>query len=351
MKNGKMRMKQVWLLALPLLFGACSYFKIKDDSFRLSVERIQSSQVWAEVVPNGNSYSYVCDVVKADEYHKYHKDRKFIEAHFEELKNSYVTLVELYDSLGVTAPSIENLLFNSGPYKSAYSGLDPETDYYFCLYCLDSKQKPIHKLLKTAFTTPAKPHSNIDFSITVVPTNDTLIITPTNDDPYFWEVALKSTAFKSLSIDSVDANEVQEVLGSALIGYTWFSHVRSTYYSWGFDISGMTTRGEDRLSLYDTTVSLKEGDVLYVGCVGYEKEETGADVVYQLTYHTNQPAEVERMKDPFADIENDTTTNENATLIRALQKRNDTRAVRAVGSQKATNGAGLSIMRTRQFPR
>lgn len=356
MKKEKLQLMKtkLILLALPLLMGACSYFKIKDDSFLLSVERVQSSQAWVEVMPDGNSYSYVCDVVKASDYHSYHTDRKFIEAHFDGLKENYAAIVALYDSLGVTAPSIESLLFNNGPLKDAVTGLEPGTDYLVCLYCLNSKHKPIHKLLKKAFTTPAKPHSDIEFSLAVVPTNDTLIIIPTNNDPYFWEVALRSSALKSLDVDSVDANDAEDILGSALLGHLWFANVLTTYYSWGFSVQDMTTQGESLLSLYDTTVSLKEGDAVYVGCVGYDNEPTTENVVYRLVYHVNKPVEIERLEDPFADlIDPDSTTdtqdNKKATLRRALQKR-----ATLVPRKKAVDsaiGAGQSLIRTRQFPR
>lgn len=350
-----MKMKtRLIVLVMPLMMGACSYFKIKDDSFLITAERVQSTQAWVEVMPDGNSYSYVCDVVKASEYNRYHTDRKFIEAHFDGLKESYAAIVELYDSLGVAAPSIESLLFNNGPLKEAVAGLDPGTDYYVCLYCLNSKQKPIHKLIKKAFSTPVKPHSDIDFSIAVVPTNDTLIIIPTNNDPYFWEVALQNTALKSLDVDSIDMDEATEILGSALLGHLWFSNVLTTYYSWGFQVEDMTTQGESDLSLYDTTVSLKEGDVVYVGCVGYEKEPTTENVVYRLVYHANKPAEIERLEDPFADLVDqdnaaDTQENKEATLRRALLKQ-----ATKVSQKKAacsTNGVGRSLIRTRQFPR
>lgn len=279
------------ILMLPMLLGACS-MKVDNSTLNMTISRIRSEQAGIEIFPQSNDFYYTYGAVKVEEYNSYRNDRKFIEADYEENERVCKVLNELFEEYGYPTKSIEELLYFNGAIDEMLSNLEPNTDYYAFAYCLNSRKKPIHTLIKQPFTTPAKPHSDIAFDV-VMTDRETARITPTNHDTYYWEASTKEAVFNYYEIDPNDTTYT-----ASFMIPLWFGSVIYTNYKWDFDI---VSTGVEYVHLSDFTEHLRDGDIFYLACVGYTTEETTKEYLYQITYHTASPSTIEQVENSLDD--------------------------------------------------
>lgn len=281
----------VLILMLPLLLGACS-MKVDNSTLDMTISRVRSGQAGIEIFPISNDFYYTYGVVKVEEYNSYRNDRKFIEADYEENERVCGVLNALFEEYGYPTKSIEELLYFNGAIDEVLTNLEPNTDYYAYAYCLNSRKKPIHTLIKQPFTTPSKPHSDITFDVEMTD-GETVRITPSNDDTYYWEATTKEAVFNYYEIAPEDST-----YEASFMIPLWFGGVLYTNYKWDFDI---VSTGVEYVHLSDFTDRLTDGDIFYLACVGYTTEETSKEYLYQITYHSSSPSTIEQVENSLDD--------------------------------------------------
>lgn len=299
------------LCALTVGLLSCE-MEVSDSTLDFTVSRIRSEQVWVEIYPQSNDFYYIYDAVPVAEYNQFRNDRRFIEHHFEEQKEICETLNDLLKEYGYAEIPIEQMLFYNGVADGVLPNLEPNTDYYAFAYCLNSHKRPIRRLIKRPFTTPAKPHSDITFDVRMRD-NQTVLIVPSNGDTYFWETASKAAVFDYYQADMDDPD-----LDAALMLPTWFAGVLYNNYQWDFQL---TTSGVTAVNLPSLVDDIADGDIFYLGCVGYTTEETADESLYQITYHTSQPSVIEKIESVFDTPDSDDAVAPSLNLLRRNPKR------------------------------
>lgn len=286
-------MKRIHILSilfLSLLFGSCQ-MNVDETTLDLTVLHVQSKQAHIEIFPKSNEFFYMYGAVKVEEYRAFKNDRRFIEHNFDENKELCRTLNDIFAENNLPTQSIEELLFYNGAVDDILTDLEPSTDYYLFAYCLNERKRPIHTLVKKPFTTPAKPHSDITFDLRMAD-NETIVISPSNQDTYLWDIISKEEVFKLFLLDPND-----ESLNMQVLITSWFYHFLQVYYQENFNIP---TMGRDVIKLSECIERpLKDGDVFFVGCIGYSTEATTPHYLYKITYHTSQPSVLEEIEKVF----------------------------------------------------
>ena len=299
------------LCALTVGLLSCE-MEVSDSTLDFTVSRVRSEQAWVEIFPQSNDFYYIYDAVPVAEYNQFRNDRRFIEHHFDEQKEICDALNDLLKEYGYAKVPIEQMLFYNGAADGVLPGLEPNTDYYAFAYCLNSRKRPIHRLIKRPFTTLAKPHSDITFDVRMRD-NQTLLIVPSNGDTYFWETASKAAVFDYYQADMDDPD-----LDAALMLPTWFAGVLYNNYQWDFQL---TTSGITAVNLPSLVDNIADGDIFYLGCVGYTTEETTGESLYQITYHTAQPSVIEKIESVFDTPDSDDAVAPSLNLLRRNPKR------------------------------
>lgn len=307
-------MKQSYILILcAVTVGLLSCeMDANDSTLDFTVSRVRSEQAWVEIFPQSNDFYYIYDAVPAAEYNAFRNDRRFIEHHFDEQKEICETLNSLLKEYGYAEIPIEQMLFYNGAVDGALSNLTPGTDYYAIAYCLNSRKRPIHRLIKRPFTTPAKPRSSITFDVRMKD-NQTVLVVPSNNDSYFWETASKKAVFDYYQVDMSDTS-----FDAALMLPIWFSGVLFNNYQWDFQL---ITSGTTTINLPSLVDNIADGDIFYLGCVGYTTEKTTGESLYQITYHTSQPSVLEKIENVF----NSPDRNDAVAPVLNLLRRNPKR--------------------------
>jgi len=286
--------------------------EVNDSTLNFTVSRVRSEQAWVEIFPQSNDFYYIYDAVPVADYKTFRNDRRFIEHHFDEQKEICKALNDLLKEYGYAKVPIEQMLFYNGAADGVLHGLEPNTDYYAFAYCLNSHKRPIHRLIKRPFTTPAKPRSDITFDVRLRD-NQTLLIVPSNGDTYFWETASKAAVFNYYQADMNDTT-----LSAALMLPTWFAGVLYNNYQWDFQL---TTSDTTAVNLPSQVDNIADGDIFYLGCVGYTTEETTGESLYQITYHTSQPSVIEKIESVFDTPDSDDAVAPSLNLLRRNPKR------------------------------
>ncbi len=280
------------MAAVLMLLPSCKKETVTSSTFDMSVSKIQSSAVWIDVIPENNDFYYRVGIVSAADYAKYESDANFIDNDYAEMLKLYDTICELLGRDNVS--SLEETLFEVGAIDGQRRMLQPETDYYLFAYRLNSKKKPIKTLVKLPFKTVAKPVSDITFALTAQGTE--LMVTPSNNDTYFWDFELKQT---------VD----DDYFGSI---YYCFSDIIDNYYTYDF-IDNLLSQGNDTTD-WAYFYSLSEGDTLQVACVGYAGEPSSEYAFFEVIYRgDDKTADVRPINDPLYDEMLDSTDTAQAS--------------------------------------
>lgn len=152
------------LASLLICVSACSY-KPKvagvDTSFAVSIYDIKGTQVAVEVRPDIDMCWYVCGVISVADFEE---DLRKIGSEDAAMKNVIDSLYVKYED--VTAGfakrgdkyicGFEDLGFYFGNYHFHYIDLQPETDYFFIVFCVDpSKCVSSGRLQRFPFKTTA----------------------------------------------------------------------------------------------------------------------------------------------------------------------------------------------------
>lgn len=298
---------------LPLLFcmllSACSSFTVDENTMKLNVSRVRSSKAWLEINPQSSEFYYVYDFVKATDYKQYNSDKQFIEHHFSDLQAITDEINSALIEAGYEPTTLEKLCFYRGTAGYILDDLQPQTDYYVFAYCINSKNKPVYTLFKVPFTTGSKPTSDITFQIEA-PDSATVRITPSNNDSYYWDIVSKPSVYAYYDLPVSDTTDYDSLLADA-----WFNGVLQLNYEWGFEITETGVIEIDLSSSVNAT--LNEGDVFFLGCVGFSTEETTETSRYRITCHANGPSLVERlpdMEDILLDTDNGNTNGDSKTM-------------------------------------
>lgn len=306
-------------LLLSVLLSACSSFTVDENTLILKVSRVRSTKVWLEIYPQTNEFYYVYDFVKVEEYEQYSSDRRFIEHHFKDLQSITDEINDFLEEAGYQPTTLEELCFYRGAAGHILDYLQPETDYYVFAYCINSKNKPIYTLLKTLFTTGSKPASDITFQVEMVD-RDTVRITPSNNDSYFWDIVSKPSVYAYYELPMTDTTDYDYLLADI-----WFNGVLDLNYEWGFEITDNGIIEIGLSSLINGT--LNDGDSFFIGCVGFTTEETTEKTRYRITYHSQQPSVVELLPD-MDDFDPDNNDDEDDNDPDNLQRKTSIRHFR-----------------------
>ncbi len=307
-------MKRIHILSilfLPFLFAACQ-MEVDNNTLDITVLHVQSKQAHIEIFPKSNEFYYMYGAVKVEDYKTFKNDRRFIDHNFDENKELWRTFNEILAENNLPTQSIEELLFYNGAVDDILSNLEPNTDYYVFAYCLNERKRPIHTLIKQPFTTPAKPHSDITFDLQMAD-NETVVITPSNQDSYLWKINSKEEVFGLFQLDQND-----ESLNMQVLITSWFYHFLQVYYQWNFNIP---TTGRDVIKLSERIERpLKDGDVFFIGCVGYTTEETTPHYLYRITYHTSQPSVLENIEKVYGTPDTSDSDDSIALALNLLRR-------------------------------
>lgn len=255
--------KYILILAALLALTGCAKksYKISDDPFDITVSQITSSSVKMSVIPETNDFLYTFDAVAASEVEKYKTDEEFIRAWDAERHQNIVEINQLMPEKKYT---FEDMYLYNGAYDDSNLLLDSETDYYVVAVVYNNDGTPTNILKKVPFRTIKYVESDITFTLTAKGTD--LTITPSNDDPYFWEFDTKAT---------YDEYTLPPLYHFLLIYF---------YDEYGF-MEDMVCTGEDSDDLVNWFEDMKPGDQFYVSASGYNKEINSLIQMWLVTYN------------------------------------------------------------------
>lgn len=278
MKNNCLKISVlVAFVAMGLAFTSCQKDKVTDSTFVIEISKMQSTGFWIDVVPENNDFYYRFDAISVEDYARYASDADLISSDYQQLVATYDTVMKYTPSLDI---SFEDLYFEVGAVAYYFQhDLKPETDYYLFAYRLDRKKRPIKTLVKVPFTTTKKPVSDITFDLSI--DGEQLIITPSNDDTYFWVCDTKAV---------VDA----EFSGSP---YLMMLFTLENYYEYDF-IDNMLSQGRDTLDLHYFCANV---DTLQMAFVGYQGEVSTQYRFYEVVSAADHSLQVHTMEDPVYD--------------------------------------------------
>lgn len=286
------RLKIILLATSVVMLCGCSSFVVDENTLDFTVQNVRSKKVKLEIIPKNNDFYYVYGIVSAEEYKQYDSDKSLIEADFKEQERICNSLNEFLKEYGYPTRSIEEMCFYTGAVEEAVSDLQPETDYYAYAYCLNSRKRPIYTLIKRPFTTTTKPHSDITFKVEATE-NHLIEITPSNSDSYYWEAVSKQSVFDYYELDINDTT-----YDASTMVPLWFGGLLYINYMWDFELS---STGKQEVDLTSLIEGIKDNDIFYLGCVGFEEEETSENYLYEITYHNDRPADIKQVDDWMAE--------------------------------------------------
>lgn len=223
--------------------------ELSNMTFEITVSDITTSGAVVSVVPSDETSLYYFDKVTKEAYESYENDQKFMEAMIAALR-------EYSEESGSSLASAISV----GADEYTYNGeLTPATEYYVFAFAVDAKLNPNSKLTLKPFTTLEAQSSANTFTVKV--NGGAVTITPSNNDPYFWDIA-PSDYYEG---------ESDEYIMNALISY-----YREEGYLEYYIVQGTDT--------FDYTTSLTNGESYTVYVFGYEGMPTTALTKYTFTY-------------------------------------------------------------------
>lgn len=223
--------------------------QLSDMTFEITISDITTSGAAVSVVPSDQTTLYYFDKVTKEAYEAYDTDQKFMEAMIAALR-------EYSEESGSSLASAISV----GDDEYTYNGeLTPATEYYIFAFAVDAKLNPNSKLTLKSFTTAEAQNSANTFAVKV--DGGVVTITPSNNDPYFWDVA-PSDAYNGKS---------DEYIINDLI----------TYYQEEDYLEYYIVQGVDT---FDYTTMLTAGESYTVYIFGYEGVPTTALTKYTFTY-------------------------------------------------------------------
>lgn len=286
--------RQAWVLLPALLaLAGCAKEEVEDSAFEIGITYPRAKSLLYEVIPATNDYYYMCAAVSVADYNRLGEEGVVDSLH-DMNKELYHIVKTLYrDYLDMRPPTFREMLENGAIYGSEY-GLQPETNYYLCVMCYNKHNRPIEHIVKEPFTTKDSLASSITFD--VVGSGTKVIVTPSNDEKYFWEI------------------ETKEVIDTRYYGYPdyYYSEVVENYERYGF-INTMLSQGRESADVADM-YTLHTQDTLYVTAAGYYNETNSQIEVYELVYQGDNGFSVRR-------VENDWTLDDEDTEVQAAYRK------------------------------
>lgn len=254
-----MKRFQIITAALLSVLTSCSkVIFLSKEPFTIEIPNVQSKTAWVDIVPETNDFSYYLGVIPVKEFeYKYSSNANLCVGVDAELKASW----EKYFKEDM--PFSDFALCN-GSYLAPFYELEPETEYYAFAFPYDDKDRPVDKVVKVKFFTKVYKESDINFSVTL--DGSQITVTPTNNDPYYWEWDDRETIENDYFTPKVFYYCCLEM-------YEQFGFM-DTVLSQGQD-------GEDMAPYYE---KMNPGDQFYLVAAGYS-DGTNSDLhVYSLTY-------------------------------------------------------------------
>lgn len=283
-------------ILLPLLLAAlasCNRVEVTDTTIDIDIVYPKATGVLYRVTPQSYDYYYVCDAVPVADYNRL-GEREVIDSLNSMYKDLYKIVKDIYEEvLGEDAPSFREML-NNGTMEGSEVLLRPETNYYLCVMCYNRHNHPIKTIVKQPFTTKDSVASDITFDVAGSGTK--VIVTPSNNDKYVWDV------------------ETKEVIDTRYYGYPdyYYSEVVENYERYGF-INTMLSQGRESEDLADMYM-LHTQDTLYLTAAGYHNETNSQTEVYELVYQGDNGFSVRR-------VENDWTLDDEDTEEQAAYRK------------------------------
>ena len=266
MRNGKTIAAMILLSGVILtLSSSCKKmsYEVSDSPFLIELKHIHSDAVFVDIIPESIDFHYYYDVVSEQDYARYPGDKALIDSTDACLKDIFAIMQEYVEG------SFEDFWLRSGAIAEEYNGLtllEPDTAYILYAYAYDENLVPLDKLTKVNFKTPAKKVSDISFSVTLQ--GSTIVVTPSNDDSYFFEYE---------AVEEVKSNYGDNP-------HFWFESIVSFYESYDF-MDNFISRGTDSedMSIY---YDLAPGDGFYLFVTGYDNGLTSPEPsAYKLKYN------------------------------------------------------------------
>lgn len=219
-------------------------------TFDITVSEISAMGATISVVPSDQTTLYYFDRVTKEAYDAYKgDDEQFMQDMVEYLR-------EYCEESGTSLVSAISV----GDDEFSYTGqLTPDTEYYAYAFVVDAHLNPGSKLTLKAFRTNEAEQSNNTFTVSV--NGSTVTVTPTTQDPYFWDIVPSETY----------VGKSDEYIMNDLI----------TYYAGEGYLDYYIVQGVDS---YDFSGFLQSGKSYKVYVFGYEGAPTTDLFEYEFTY-------------------------------------------------------------------
>ena len=260
-------------VAATLILSSCPAKYTQPVSFEVNIQDLRSSKALISVKPSTYDAYYMCGIVNEDMEYYFNMTPEEL-ARFQ-LDFSF----EMWDN-GEEIPS--NISFTDvycyrGNFESKYTYLYPDMDYKFIAFQVNPDTRevigtPASKVFHT------KPLERSDITFTFSFDTDKLTVTPSNNDPYYWDYVLTDL----LDDEYADA-------------HLFFYYLVDLYEDYGFmDMPENIAKGVNEwVFSRDDSEELLEGQRYTIVASGYNYGEINSDLtVAEFIYHSDKPCEL-----------------------------------------------------------
>lgn len=260
-------------VAATLLLCSCPAKYTQPASFEVNVQDLRSTKALITVKPSTYDAYYMCGIVNAD-----------MEYYFN-MTPEELALFQLdfsFERWDMSEEIPANISFTDvycyrGNFESKYTYLYPDMDYRFIAFQVNPDTRevigtPVTKLFHT------KPLQESDITFNFSFDTDKLTVTPSNNDPYYWDYVLT---------DLLDAEYAD--------AHMYYYSLVDLYEDYGFmDMPENIATGVDEwVFSRDDSEVLIEGAKYTLIASGYNYGEINSDLtVVEFIYHRDKPSEL-----------------------------------------------------------
>lgn len=260
-------------VAATLLLCSCPAKYTQPASFEVNVQDLRSTKALITVKPSTYDAYYMCGIVYADMEYYFNMTPEELAAF--QLDFSF----ERWDMSEEIPANISftDVYCYRGNFESKYTYLYPDMDYRFIAFQVNPDTRevigtPVTKLFHT------KPLQESDITFNFSFDTDKLTVTPSNNDPYYWDYVLT---------DLLDAEYAD--------AHMYYYSLVDLYEDYGFmDMPENIATGVDEwVFSRDDSEVLIEGAKYTLIASGYNYGEINSDLtVVEFIYHRDKPSEL-----------------------------------------------------------
>ena len=256
--------------AATLLLCSCAAKYAKPAGFEVSIGDIRSTKAVLDIKPSTQDAFYMCGIVNGDM-------EEYFQMAPEELARFQLDFsIERWNLSEDHPASFTDIYCYKGNFHYKYTYLIPDMDYKVTVFQVNPDTKelvgmPVQKVFHT------KPLDNSDIAFTFSFNTDKLTITPSNDDPYYWDYILTDVMDQEYSS-----------------AWQYFYDLIDNYEEYGFmELPGAVDTGVCEWVFSEDSEILKEGGKYTLVASGYNYGEINSDLtVAEFIYHKDKPSEL-----------------------------------------------------------